>query len=588
MSIPQDKIDTVRDLSSIVEVISGYVSLRRAGANYVGLCPFHTEKTPSFTVSEQKKIFHCFGCQAGGNVFTFLMKIKGLSFPDAVRELAGRVGVSIPRSSPGDRRVDDQRKRLFTVLRHAAEFFEKGLWAKAGGPARSYLEKRGILPETIKSFGLGLAGKEWEGLFSYLTGKGVSPQDARAAGLVVQSERHGHRDRFINRLMFPIADPRGRVVGFGGRNLEKGSKKLAKYINTPEGPLFKKSRLLYGLSQSAAEIQSSREALLVEGYTDLIALHQAGFENVVAPLGTALTGGQARLISRYAKRATVVFDGDEAGKKAAIRSLEVLLREGLEPSIVLLPAGMDPDDFLVDRGAEELKRLLGAADSLVGFFVRETARAAGISVTARAEALKRASEVVMMVPDPVARAIYLKDLAEGLGVPEDALSGRASPGRGPRAPAHKRKPGPKTTDEIIVASLFAHPELALELEESGGLGLFRDETLKEVAALFIRRVKEGQETDPASLLGHIEEPEVHSRVVELALFAEDFSEDDARSFFSDKLKAAATEAERVKREARLKDLKEKIARAEAEGDWELHRKYLLELSSMHGKIAGHG
>lgn len=587
MSIPQDKIDTVRDLASIVDVVSGYVSLKRAGANYVGLCPFHTEKTPSFTVSEQKKIFHCFGCQTGGNVFTFLMKIKGLSFPDAVRELAARYGVSIPRATPTDRREEDRRKRVFSALGHAAAYFQRQLNSPKGAGTRGYLEKRSIKEETMEAFRLGLAPKEWEGLTSYLVGKGVSLKDAQAAGLVVEG-RMGPRDRFVERLMFPITDQRGRVVGFGGRDLGSDSKKVAKYINTPEGPLFKKSRLLYGLAQAADEIRTLGLALVVEGYMDLIALWQAGIKNVVAPLGTALTSGQARLISRFAGKATVVFDGDDAGKNAAMRSLEVLLKEGIEPYIALLPAGMDPDDFIGARGPDELKKLIEGADSLVSFFVGETAKAAGRSVRDRADALKKAGETIALVPDPVAKSIYLRDLAQKLGVPEDAILARPQARRGRPQTRGRPKPGPKSGEYVMVAALFKDPGLAGQLRESGVLDLFKDDALKRAAGLIMARAERGLDIDPASLPDEQGDPELHSRLVELYMYSEHLKEEDMRNLFADKLKAAAQEAERIEREARLADLQEKIAAAEEAGDWDLHRKYLLEISAISGKRASRG
>ncbi len=372
--IPEDVIQRIRERADIVEVVGSHLSLSKAGQNYKGLCPFHSEKTPSFTVSPSRQMFHCFGCGEGGNVFGFLMKIDGATFPAAVRTLGERYGIEVdPQpASPAARQRTESRERLLILNRQAAEFFHRALVSDPNGQAaRLYLEKRGMTPSTIEQFGLGYAPAGWDLTLSALTKAGSKIEDLALAGLVVPREQNsragqtapGYYDRFRGRVMFPIRDLQKRVIGFGGRILDDGQ---PKYLNSPETPLFSKSRTLYALDVAREGISQSEEMVLVEGYFDAIALHQAGLTNVAATLGTALTSEHIELIRRFTHRIVLVFDPDTAGVRAALRSMDLFLDSGLTVRVVSLPAGEDPDTFVRGQGLDSFKALIQRAPSLLG------------------------------------------------------------------------------------------------------------------------------------------------------------------------------------------------------------------------------
>ncbi|MBE7415901.1 MAG: DNA primase, partial [Deltaproteobacteria bacterium] len=339
MAIPKDKIEEIRERASIVQVVSEYVPLTKRGANHLGLCPFHSEKTPSFTVSEEKKIFYCFGCNATGNVITFLMKKEGLAFPDAVRSLAARYGITISESvRPG---APDKREAVYSALKAASEYFLAELRTSEGARAREYLKGRGLTGELAKSFMIGFAPDRWDGLTGHLKRKGVDTDAALSAGLIVKREKStGHYDRFRGRVVFPITDTRGRIIGFGGRTMD--DKVQPKYLNSPESPVFRKGETLFGLSQAREAIQKEGSVIVVEGYFDLVALVKHGFNNSVATMGTALTAEHVRLLKGYTASIYCLFDADEAGKKAAIRGLDLFLNEDVACRAVLLDKGKDP------------------------------------------------------------------------------------------------------------------------------------------------------------------------------------------------------------------------------------------------------
>ena len=311
MSIPKEKIEEVRERASIVQVINEYVPLTKRGHNHVGLCPFHSEKTPSFTVNEEKKIFYCFGCNATGNVITFLMKKDGLAFPEAVRALASRYGIAINESK---REAPDDREQIYAALKAASAYFTGVLRASAGDPAKEYLKARGMTGELAKRFHIGYATDKWDGLFNFLKKNGIGAEAACKAGLLVKKDKGpGYYDRFRNRVIFPITDVRGRIIGFGGRALDE--KSLPKYLNSPESPVFKKGETLFGLYQAKEAVSKEGYVLVVEGYFDLVALHTHGFLNSVATMGTALTTDHIRTLKGYTSSIYALFDSDEAGKE---------------------------------------------------------------------------------------------------------------------------------------------------------------------------------------------------------------------------------------------------------------------------------
>ncbi|MCL5676773.1 MAG: DNA primase [Firmicutes bacterium] len=415
-------IEEVRSRSDVVEVISEYVSLKRRGKSYVGLCPFHSERTPSFNVVPDKQIFHCFGCQAGGDVFHFIQMRENVSFPEAVRLLAERAGISLEDDrNPAEQAREREQARLRQALDWAAKFFQYELRQASGQPSLEYLRKRGLAEETMERFGLGAAPQGWDSLYRLMTRRGFEPETLVKAGLV-QPRPHGNGyfDRFRNRVMFPIWDIRGRVIGFGGRALVDGQG--PKYMNSSESPLFEKGRNLYALHLAKGPMRDKDQAVMVEGYMDVIACHQAGVTNVVASLGTALTADQGRLLLQQAPRVVIAYDSDAAGQNATLRGLDILGGLGCQVSVLALPEGKDPDEFLRSHSADEFRSLTEKALPLVEFRLEALLRKFGAaSPEAKAQVVRNAEPVLAGLTDEVSRSEYIRWLAGRLGVSEGAL-----------------------------------------------------------------------------------------------------------------------------------------------------------------------
>ncbi len=364
-----DKIEEVRSRADIVEIVGAHVRLRRAGRNFVGLCPFHNEKTPSFSVNAERGFFHCFGCGVGGSAFNFIMRVEGLTFPEAVRSLAKKYGVTIPEHDVAGPAAGE-REAMLKASEVAAEFFAHVLWNTTDGAmARDYLKARGISVETARAFMIGFAPSRPSSLAKALEKRGL--RDAGVKVGLVKRDGSDAYDMFRGRVMFPIRDAQGRAIAFGGRVLDA---RLPKYINSPESPLYSKARTLYGLFEARQAISSSASsgrdrAILVEGYFDVIALWQAGFKEAVAGCGTALTVDQLRVLSRYTKNVIACFDGDAAGRKASMRALEIFLQAGLLGRGIFIPSGFDPDTFVRERGAAAFAELTEKSELLVDYFI---------------------------------------------------------------------------------------------------------------------------------------------------------------------------------------------------------------------------
>lgn len=360
-------IEEVRSRNDIVDVISQYVRLSKKGSTYFGLCPFHNEKTGSFSVSPNKQMYYCFGCGAGGNVFTFLMQYENFTFGEAMEELAERAGVELPKQeySAAQRREADKRARLLEINKEAAKYFFMLLRNERGKHALSYFRKRELSDETIRKFGLGYSDQYSDDLYRYLRSKGYEDEILKESGLVTIDERRGGHDKFWNRAMFPIMDVHNKVIGFGGRVMGDGE---PKYLNSPETKIFDKSRNLYGLN--FARSTKKPQLLLCEGYMDVIALHQAGFDNAVASLGTALTSGHANLLKRYTKDVYLTYDSDGAGVKAALRAIPILKEVGITTKVINMRPYKDPDEFIKALGAEEYQKRIDEAENSFLFEIR--------------------------------------------------------------------------------------------------------------------------------------------------------------------------------------------------------------------------
>ncbi|HHY98048.1 MAG TPA: DNA primase [Firmicutes bacterium] len=415
------ELEEIRIRNDIIEVISEYVPLRESGRGYKALCPFHSERTPSFTVSPEKQLFHCFGCGAGGDVFTFIMKIENLDFPGAVRFLADRAGIK-PRDMPvGKGYIQVDREQLYKANELAADFFKKALLSKGSGErALLYIKSRGITMETIEKFRLGYAYPEWDRLTSRFSHLGISLPAAEKAGLVVKrKDGSGYYDRFRDRVMFAICDRRGRVIGFGGRVLDDTQ---PKYLNSAESPVFNKRHNLYGLYHAHESISKHGRAILVEGYTDVLALHQAGFDCAVASLGTALTPEQAKLLGMLAREVVLAYDPDVAGKMATLRGLELLLQAGLTVKVAELPEGLDPDEVIRNKGREFFAGIIDNAVGYIDYRLRVSLEKRSLDSTEDRVAIAREMvPVLASLPGVVARREYVAMVASRLGLAEDSL-----------------------------------------------------------------------------------------------------------------------------------------------------------------------
>ena len=468
--IPAEAIQHIRERASLIEVVSDVVTLRKRGRTVVGLCPFHTEKTPSFTVSEERGFYHCFGCGEHGDVFGFVMKTQSLAFPEAIRTIAQRFGLPVPEGTDTGRRGGDP---LLAVNAAAASFFTKTLAAPSGARARAYLAERGVGDEMANRFALGYAPGSGDALARHLRAEGHAVEHALTLGLVSRRDAGGVYDRFRDRLMFPIADATGRVVGFGGRVLPghpSAGDPPPKYLNSPESPLFHKGHLLYGLPQARDAIRRRARAIVVEGYLDVIALAESGIEEVVAPLGTALTADQLRVLRRLCESVVACFDGDDAGRRAASRSFATFVEAGLWGRGVFLPAGEDPDTFVRRHGREALETLLVAAEPLVDAFLADLAGPRRDAVGRSVEAAKEVARILKRVRSPLEFEVLVHLAAERLRVREELLRGEglaATPEASGAPVAGDRAPGPEerlveimAMDTALVARVLGEQVIA--------------------------------------------------------------------------------------------------------------------------------
>jgi len=466
--IAEDVINQIRDRTDIVEVIGQHVSLTRAGQNLKGLCPFHQEKSPSFTVSPSRQIFHCFGCGAGGNVFTFLTRITGASFPETVRELGRKVGIEVEEAVSQAGPQTAQTVRIEQVNKAAAEWFRKNLNDdRVGTEAREYLSSRGMLPSTIERFGIGLAPAEWDGLSRSLAKQGFTQSEAASAGLTIARDNgSGFYDRFRSRVMFTITDLRKRVVGFGGRVLGEGT---PKYLNSPDTALFKKGQTLFALDAAREAVTRTKTVIIVEGYFDAIALHQAGLAHTVATLGTALTLEHIQVLRRFASKVVLLFDPDAAGVRAALRGLDLFVNSGLGVKVVTLPAGEDPDTYVRKEGASAFDRLEEQAPSLLDFALEHSLKTAEAStIEGRIRSVDEILRILQKSEHPIEREERIRLVAERLGINQQRLierypvliqkEGQRAPVRTPDAPTVSPTKG--APEERDLMYFLLHGQLA--------------------------------------------------------------------------------------------------------------------------------
>ncbi len=579
--IGEDKIQEIRERIDIVELVSSYLPLKRSGANHLGLCPFHSEKTPSFNVNAPRQIFHCFGCGVGDDVFSFLMRMEGLNFPEALRRLAERAGVAIDEQplTPVEEQQRQERDRLLRVSEVAAAFYHQHLLdSPQGAEARRYLRQRGYEGETVRQFCLGYAPEGRQALSEHLAGKGFEPRWARDLLGLVRSgtEGRGDYDLFRGRLIFPIQDSRGRVVAFGGRVLDNS---LPKYINSPESPIYHKSRILYGLYQAKDAMRRSETGIVVEGYFDQLALYRAGFQNAVATCGTALTADHARLLKRYCKRLLLFFDQDSAGRKATFRAMDVVLAEGLTASVVELSAEGDPDSFLAEHAAEELQTCFDQARPVLQVYLEHCLALHGDSIEGKARAAEEMIDKLRLLPSDLERDLYVKELARRTGLGEDllktkALAGKELPARpaavtkAAKLPARQRASQPtiagggeRKIQEWLLHLMKVNGEIRRQVAEETPMALFSDSDRRAIAAALIASSDADGRLDEDRLMNGLSEDQ-KAILSGIIVKDDEFLAEDAGRIFEDCKRAV--DRERLKDRYRV--LQEQIQQAEREGD----------------------
>ena len=541
MYYPDEVIEEVRSRNDIVDVISGYVRLQKKGANYFGLCPFHNEKSPSFSVSRSKQMYYCFGCGAGGNVFTFLMEYENDTFPEAVKALADRAGIRLPEAdaSEEEKREQGRRSRLLAVNKEAAKYFYFQLRARQGEQGLSYLRERKLTDETIHRFGLGFANKTPDDLIRYLKSRGFPEELIREAGLANTDEKHGMYDKFWNRVMFPIEDINHRVIGFGGRVMGDGK---PKYLNSPETPVFDKSRNLYGLNFA----RSSRKGniILCEGYMDVIAMHQAGFDQAVASLGTAFTPGQAGLLKRYTKEVLLSYDSDGAGVKAALRAIGILKEAGLSGRVIRLDPYKDPDEFIKNRGAEAFQERIDNAENSFLFEIRMLEREYDLNdPEKKTEFYRAAAKKLCEFPEELERENYLQAVAEKYHIGCDSLrklvtataasTGYARPAERPKSGIQKKnapEDNVKKTQRMLLTWLAEEPQIYPKIASFLSPEDFTEEIYRRAAEKLFENLSRG-EVNAASII---------------SMFPEESEQREAAAIFNTGLPEPGTKKEKEK------------------------------------------
>ena len=521
--IPETTIDQVRLSIDIVDVVGDHVALTRRGKSFVGLCPFHDDSTPSLNVSQEKQIYKCFACGAGGNSFTFLRDIENISFIEAVRQLADRAGIALPDAKPADPDQQEVFDQLYRANELAVKYFHHLLTQdEKAADAMAYLKNRGINRDIIDAFSLGYAPDQWEGFLQVATRRGFSPQILERAGLVTPRQTGGgFYDRFRNRITFPIHAATGRPVAFGARALDPDEQ--AKYINSPETPVYNKSATLYGLWRDRDAIRDAGTALVVEGYMDLIALSQYGIENAVASSGTALTTDHARLLRRYAPKTILIFDGDTAGATAAMRGIGSLFEVGLEVRVVTLPEDHDPDSYVRAHGPDGFSRLTENAAPAIDFLIEQFAQRDDLStVDGKTRTANALAEILGRITDNARKQFLIKDIAEKIGIDEEILIGIAQTQRRSTRPQNGQ-PEPESYDtrprseRELLTFLMQHPENADSVFNQISPDNFTNGAYRQIATIIARNRAQKQSIEAAHLIDQCNDDRLSRILTDLSL-----------------------------------------------------------------------
>ena len=576
--IPEDKIEEVKARVNVVDVVSEYVTLKKAGRNFVGLCPFHREKTPSFTVNPEKQIFYCFGCGEGGNAISFLMKINDMSFPESIRHLAGRMGITIPvkKVTEGERRKTSEKEKLIKINRMAADQFRHNLMSGKGEAARRYLGKRGIDDAVVKQFGLGYSPDEWRLLQNSFDGKGVARDLVRKAGLIIIKDNGQSYDRFRGRLMFPIENLNGDTVAFGGRIIGDGE---PKYLNSPESPIYIKGKTLYGLYGTKNEIKRKDEAIIVEGYLDLFSLWSAGIGNVVATLGTAFTKEQIELIRRFTRNVSIIFDPDEAGKSAVERSLKLFLEEEIRARVVILPDGYDPDEYVRKYGRESLEELIDHSSSMVDYYIEEII-GGGNTLEDKRDSVRDSVSFIGNISDPVQRNLFIKRVSEKVGIDQGLLKDevrkklahRKSPSGQRATPAKKRE----IVDQIelnLIHMIMEYPDRIPVVAHERICDYFLSRPLKDIGESVIQSYHAGENKSLSHVINDLTDRGIREKLIKLTVEERPYDNDVIiDKILEDTIKKIRLRWYTMKR----KSLQRELIKAQRMGDMQLCERLMIE------------
>jgi DNA primase len=586
-TIPDETISRIKNAADIVDVVEEYVVLKRSGRNYLGLCPFHAEKTPSFTVSHEKQMFYCFGCHTGGNVFSFIMQHEGLSFPEAVRMLAGRCGIEVPdrHMSAEQKKRLSEKDKLFRINELAANYFQHTLNdARIGQQAKAYLLGRGMTKNLIEGHRLGYAPDRWDGLLRHLESKRVPLGLIATSGLIVQRKgRNGYYDRFRNRIIFPIVNLNQQVVGFGGRVLGDG---MPKYLNSPETPIYNKSGSLYGIDRARQSARAASSMYVVEGYFDALAMHLYGIENSVATLGTALTPEHVQLLKGMvgeSGRVVLVYDSDRAGIKAAQRSIPVFEQGFLDARILVLPEGYDPDDFLRERGPDAFLKRAKKAQGMVPFLIDSAIQRHGMSIAGKVNIVSAMQAPLANVRDSVARSLYIQQLSEKLNIDESVIMQKIRQSAGKKTLKRHRASAEQVAHVIqgsrrlecqILAMMMRYPLMIPEIVQRNVVDFFEDASLRGIAQMILGQGESGA-GDIAAVVDKIEDPQYRNLVSRLAF--------DEQRWDRQGCERLLGQFEQHHNRRSASDLQRRIEAAERNNDVELVSK-LLEQKQRHAVL----
>lgn len=579
MRFDDSKIEEIKSRVDIVELASEYVTLKKAGRNYLGLCPFHQEKTPSFTVNREKQIFYCFGCGEGGNVITLLMKIANKSFPEAIKHLAEKTGVILPVRTFGreGHEKDSLHDEIVNLNLRAAQQFSRNLTSPAGKIARDYLLKRAVADETIKQFRLGYVPDTWRSLTDYIEGSGLSLKLAEQAGLVIAGKEWGFYDRFRGRLIFPIENVFGEIVAFGGRILGEGD---PKYLNSPESPVYIKGKNLYGLQKAKEAIRQSGFCLIVEGYFDAISLWNAGVHNVVATLGTALTRDHLELLRRYTQDVVALFDPDTAGRKALDRSLELFLGANMRARALILPEGCDPDDYVKKYGKDKIEELIAIAPSISDYYIDNVLGDSKTFEESR-DLVKTAMEFVNKISDEIEKNLFIKRIAEKLGIDQALLKREVH-----RKEVHIKPKSVSPNQDVkiimnpleinLIRLLLEYPQKVIQIEDEEILDYFMEPELKTLGKKIVQAYKLLGYIDINVILSADDEKALRNNIYELRINAPTTDDNMVDRNFSDNIRGIKKKWYKEQH----RQLKLKLAQAQENGNAELLQKYVYEKQSL--------